>query len=1363
MKSINANRLVLGFILFMLVFSSIGTNIPAESYDVIEEFEPQAWYNPNWHNKKKITIDHNQIDEDLKWYPVLINITDADLASYAQNDGDDILFTDSTESNKLNHEIELFNGVSGKLTAWVNVTDVSSSTNTEIYMYFNNPGSANQEDASGTWANGYDAVWHFDGLTDSTGNGHTLTNAGATEGYGHIGYAYDFEQDNTDYMNVSGYTGDPGTDNTYFYYVTVESTHTWRQIVAVTPDVNGDTFKFGMATGNIWRLFHDDGSNELIANGGTPSTGRKIFHTILDESLQDNYIYLDTQQIASDSSGSWNGWEPASKIFIGAQENTAGRTVNKEYHWDGLIDEIRISNCVRNASWRVANYNAVNNASDGGFISVGGLDSTGITAPIVTTENPIDVSYDRATLVGNLTDDGGQDCDVWIEWGKTIAYGNTENYSDDTYWVDEEDEYYQGGDAFNYDNPVGAVHDENWSDSNFGGYQAYDGNDKDGYFLENYTLPTNADNIKIYFKYKLRKDTVAGSPSDKGYIYISYYNWSSGSYQEVFTDVGTEYNPDWELANISIPNTAVNATSGEIVIKTRMQAFGPIINWPKIYAYFCEGNISYTSSSVSSPYEFNFTITGLEPETIYHYKAFANNSNATTNGTDIQFKTSSPIYDSPNITNIEETTTTLSSEVLYDTGEAVTCGFWIGNVSVNASNYERNVTCSGTYTSGQTFSKEVTSLTSGEYYYVRSWIYNSSRFFNSTNESYFLTKPEAPTELNINESSGTAITLRWKNASVGVGTNQTTLIRYSTSSPGGSPDPASWGILGYNGSGNWTEISGLSQDTTYHFALWTYINASGSPLLWHYSDGYVTAFNSTGGGSYNISVRYENESNGRNALVNLSRFGPHDFRIHYSDEVDYVIFNNGVHTSTTPGGDFSTNASGYFNITTDKTIQFIEFTWNASDEELYTCKRILIPESGERNLIFYIRTDMPVYGETYTRTSHVDYHSVTNPAIPVNVTTSNTLDEIISVYIYNKSIYGGWISVANDNYSVYGNRVQIDSAVLDDNTTNARVDYYTYETIAGIDVLEGSLIRYTYSFIDDTSLYTTENGAYHEIYCYNSSGEKLVIDEQFFDTSLKTYPWLIYQKKYYIGVHCTEDDRSRLGFAPTSDETNPEILIPYDAIKQMYNFFDLIDVSIGWYATGFYVDYLDTTGSTVWANFSVYGYANKTNIYYENISGISNYNFTFACNISKSFFWDLYVEIDSSNDVYDGIYKVSDASMIPGMEPITNVKRISDIFNNTIGLSPFYDVDDTSRYVPWAYLIIFGIAFMVLTTTAKANATLGTLATGLVLIFAGGAVTGMQELYTFIPDAVNTPFIIAIGIFLVVIAIIASMGGEDNR
>jgi len=85
-----------------------------------------TWWNSGWRFRKMITINHTKVATDLADFPVLINISDSSLASRAQTDGDDIVFTDNLDV-KLNHEIEYYNSTDGHLVAWV-CANLSSTT-----------------------------------------------------------------------------------------------------------------------------------------------------------------------------------------------------------------------------------------------------------------------------------------------------------------------------------------------------------------------------------------------------------------------------------------------------------------------------------------------------------------------------------------------------------------------------------------------------------------------------------------------------------------------------------------------------------------------------------------------------------------------------------------------------------------------------------------------------------------------------------------------------------------------------------------------------------------------------------------------------------------------------------------------------------------------------------------------------------------------------------------------------------------------------------------------------------------------------------------------------------------------------------
>jgi len=52
-------------------------------------YQPAPWWDNKWLRRKPIVIDHTKVAANLTDFPVLIDLTDADLASKAQDDGDD--------------------------------------------------------------------------------------------------------------------------------------------------------------------------------------------------------------------------------------------------------------------------------------------------------------------------------------------------------------------------------------------------------------------------------------------------------------------------------------------------------------------------------------------------------------------------------------------------------------------------------------------------------------------------------------------------------------------------------------------------------------------------------------------------------------------------------------------------------------------------------------------------------------------------------------------------------------------------------------------------------------------------------------------------------------------------------------------------------------------------------------------------------------------------------------------------------------------------------------------------------------------------------------------------------------------------
>jgi hypothetical protein len=111
-----------------------------------------AWPD-GWDYRKELTIAKAG---DLVDFPVLVNMSDADLRAKAQADGDDIIFMDP-DGSRLAHEIDHYSA--GELVAWVKVPRLSAATETKIHMYYGNA-QAVRQDAKAVW-DGYLAVYHM--------------------------------------------------------------------------------------------------------------------------------------------------------------------------------------------------------------------------------------------------------------------------------------------------------------------------------------------------------------------------------------------------------------------------------------------------------------------------------------------------------------------------------------------------------------------------------------------------------------------------------------------------------------------------------------------------------------------------------------------------------------------------------------------------------------------------------------------------------------------------------------------------------------------------------------------------------------------------------------------------------------------------------------------------------------------------------------------------------------------------------------------------------------------------------------------------------------------------------------------------
>ncbi|KPJ78044.1 MAG: hypothetical protein AMJ54_05645 [Deltaproteobacteria bacterium SG8_13] len=352
-----------------------------------------AWYSLNWQYRKAITIDGSQVvGGPHNDFPVLISITDTDLSA-ARADGNDLLFADSDEVTKLDHEIEFFDQGTGTLVAWVRIPapGITNGTDKTLYLYYGYPTvPADQQNVAGTWNSNYRGVWHLaeQGATpasysDSTANNNdgTSPTSHPTQVAGAIGPARDFDGTD-DYITVADdLTLQLTTSITLEGWVWVRPNGFINFCCDVFPllrkgEANPNGYQLGVraytpdtSTAGPGHAFlaldqgDDDGpvATNVIASGGT------WYHLAATWDGTTERIFVDGSQVQSGPLAGPIALDTR-PLYMGARQ--------WEDYGNGRLDELRISSIARPPQWIGTQYNNQINPGVGGFLSAYGAQET---------------------------------------------------------------------------------------------------------------------------------------------------------------------------------------------------------------------------------------------------------------------------------------------------------------------------------------------------------------------------------------------------------------------------------------------------------------------------------------------------------------------------------------------------------------------------------------------------------------------------------------------------------------------------------------------------------------------------------------------------------------------------------------------------------------------------------------------------------------------------------------------------------------------------------------------------------------------------------------------------------------------------
>ncbi len=400
---------------------------PSKVPKLYVEYTLPTWWSSSWLYREKFTFDNSASTDNLTNFPVLITVNSTRINyAHTQDAGQDIRFVEPASGVSLSYEIEKWDET-GNSYIWVNVPQVDAGSNTDyIWMYYGNPAASDAQNVNGTWNSNYTMVQHLKDTTtstvsDSTVNAYTGTKTAANqpiEATGKIYKGQSFDGSNdliataaTLDVTSSGYTIEAWIN-------TSDNTIAYQDIVSKAlsaSDLDGD-YQFRLDNDDLSFYYRKTAAYKLASYANVISNNA-WYHcaiTVSTTGLMTVYVNGVAGSVTDTTGLATN----AHVVRIGMVSGTAGP-------FKGLIDEVRISNAARSISWIRASYlNEVDT-----FVTYGSEESL-IVIPTVTTSAIADIGVTFATLGGNITDTGGENCTQQIfQWG--TASGNyTSNWTE---------------------------------------------------------------------------------------------------------------------------------------------------------------------------------------------------------------------------------------------------------------------------------------------------------------------------------------------------------------------------------------------------------------------------------------------------------------------------------------------------------------------------------------------------------------------------------------------------------------------------------------------------------------------------------------------------------------------------------------------------------------------------------------------------------------------------------------------------------------------------------------------------------------------------------------------------------------------
>jgi len=375
-------------LLLQLGFYITGSFLVLETKDEIVSVAGASWYNASWQYRKEITIDNTYVAGNSHTnFPIYFTTSsDSDLIANARSDGADILFTAGDGTTLLDFEEVSYSG--GSSQYWIEIPTLLGITDTVFYMYYGNASqSTSLENDAGIWntGNNYVARWdlnqdpsnsapQFSEYVDSkTGTAENMDSSNRTAGQ--LNESIIFNGSNE---RITHGFALPKSTGTISHWLKPDQI---RRMLAYSESDGTNSGRNGFGDGgtvlevhtsidnnNQWHFFYQDGSGSgatAQAYGGTATSGSWAYVVATWDRSGNMQVYVDG------TGGTPVSMSSKTLSTITATETKFGATGDErtDRHWDGEMDEVRVSNVVRSQDWIETEYN--NQAGNVNFYSTG--------------------------------------------------------------------------------------------------------------------------------------------------------------------------------------------------------------------------------------------------------------------------------------------------------------------------------------------------------------------------------------------------------------------------------------------------------------------------------------------------------------------------------------------------------------------------------------------------------------------------------------------------------------------------------------------------------------------------------------------------------------------------------------------------------------------------------------------------------------------------------------------------------------------------------------------------------------------------------------------------------------------------------